>query len=82
MFGPQLHDPTLFIAVIREYHGASPEARGPLANALSDAIISKRVDLAQVRHLLLEGREEELLHTLEQLIELIEPYISEGGVDE
>ena len=77
-----VHDPILFIAVLREYHEADQDARGSLANALSDVIITKRVDLAQVRRALLEGGAHELMDTLDRLIDLIEPYIEEGGVDE
>ena len=77
-----VHEPQLFIVVLREYHDAHQDARGPLANALSDAIITKRVDLAQVRRELLDGGAHELMDTLDRLIDLIEPYIQEGGVDE
>ena len=77
-----IHEPLLFIAVLREYHEAHPDARGSLANALSDVIITKRVDLAQVRHSLLEQGAHELMDTLDRLIDLIEPYIEEGGVEE
>lgn len=77
-----IHEPLLFIAVLREYHEAGQEARGSLANALSEVIIAKRVDLAQVRHHLLEQGAHELTDTLDRLIDLIEPYIEEGGVDE
>ncbi len=99
-----IHEPLLFIAVLREYHDALTEQRarppgppgtragaggdderqagGSLANALSDVIITKRVDLAQVRRSLLEQGAHELMDTLDRLIDLIEPYIEEGGVEE
>lgn len=77
-----MHDPQLFIAVLREFHEADATARGSLANALSDVIITKRVDLAAVRQTLLETGAHELMDTLDRFIELIEPYIEEGGVDE
>lgn len=77
-----VHEPHLFIAVLREYHDAHQDARGPLANALSDAIITKRVDLAEVRRGLLENGAHELMDTLDRLLDVIEPYIEEGGVDE
>lgn len=82
MFEEQVHDPQMFIAVLREYHEAAAEARGSLANTLSDAIITKRVDLAAVRQGLLEQGAHELMETLDRLIDLIEPYIEEGGVEE
>ena len=82
MFEGQVHDPGVFIAALREYHESKPEARGPMANALSDAIITKRVDLAAVRHALLDAGAHELMDTLDRLIDLIEPYIEEGGVEE
>jgi len=82
MFEGQVHEPQAFIETLREFHEANPNARGSLANALSEAIISKRVDLAAVRHALLEAGEHELMDTLDRLIDLIEPYIEEGGVDE
>ena len=82
MFEGQVQDPQVFIAALREFHEGAAEARGGLANALSDAIITKRVDLAAVRHRLLDGGEHELMDTLDRLIDLIEPYIEEGGVEE
>ena len=75
----RVHDPKVFIAVIREYHDAAPDGRGALANALSDAIVGRRIDLAEVRQLLTDDGEDELLATLDQLLELIEPYLDEGG---
>ncbi len=82
MFEGQTHDPQVFIAVLREYHEAPSEQRGELANTVSEAIIAKRVDLAQVRQALLDTGEHELMDTLDRLIDLIEPYIEEGGVGE
>ena len=82
MFEGQTQDPNVFIAALREYHDSPAEQRGHLANALSDAIIHKRIDLAAVRHALLDHGEHELIDTLDRLLDLIEPYIEEGGVDE
>ena len=82
MVDGSVHDPKLFIAVLREYHEAPSDGRGSLANAMADAIVTKRVDLAQVRQELLTIGSHELLDTLDRLIDLIEPYIEEGGVDE
>ena len=82
MFEGQVQDPRVFIAALREFQGSDVEQRGTLANAISDAIISKRVDLAAVRHELLDTGEHDLMDTLNRLIDLIEPYIEEGGVDE
>ena len=72
----------MFIEALREFHETPSEQRGELANALADLIISKRVDLAAVRQELLETGEHELMDELSRLIDLIEPYIEEGGVDE
>lgn len=72
----------MFIEALREFHETPSDARGELANALSDLIISKRVDLAAVRQELLETGEHELMDELSRLVDLIEPYIEEGGVDE
>jgi len=82
MFEGQVQDPKVFIAVLREFHDAPAQNRGGLANAMSDAIITKRVDLAAVRQELLDTGAHELLDTLDRLIDLIEPYIEEGGVEE
>ena len=82
MFESNVHSPQVFIAALRQFHEAEPKARGPLANALSDAIITKRVDLAEVRQALLDNGEADLMDSLDRLIDLIEPYIEEGGVDE
>ena len=82
MFESNVHDPQLFIGALREFHATSSEQRGMLANALSDLIITKRVDLAAVRQGLLDTGEHELMDTLDRLIDLIEPYIEEGGVEE
>ena len=82
MFEGQVHDPQVFIDRLREFHAANAEERGELANALSDAVITKRVDLAAVRQSLLDEGEHELLDALDRLIDLIEPYIEEGGVEE
>ena len=82
MFEGQVQDPKVFIMALREFHDASSAERGPLANAISDAIITKRVDLAAVRQELLDTGEHDLMDALERLIDLIEPYIEEGGVEE
>ena len=82
MFDRHVQDPQVFIAALRDFHGATDDQRGHLANALSELIIGKRVDLAEVRHALLDTGEHELMDTLDRLIDLIEPYIEEGGVEE
>jgi len=82
MFEGQVHEPQAFIASLREYHEAPEDQRGDLANTLSEFIIRKRVDLAAVRQELLDTGEHELTDTLDRLIDLIEPYIEEGGVEE
>ena len=82
MFEGQVQNPQVFIEALREFHAAPAQERGALANALSDAIITKRVDLAAVRQALLDGGEHELMDTLDRLLDLIEPYIEEGGVEE
>ena len=82
MFESNVQDPKLFIAALRQYHEAEGSERGDLANALSELIIRKRVDLGEVRLVLLDAGEHELIDTLDRLIDLIEPYIEEGGVDE
>ena len=79
MFEGQVQDPQMFIAVLREFHEAQAAERGRLANSLSDAIITKCVDLAAVRRDLLETGAHDLVDTLDRLIDLIEPYIEEGG---
>lgn len=82
MFEGQVHDPKVFIAALREFHDADATQRGPMANALSEAIITKRVDLGAVRQELLDAGEQDLLETLDRLMDLIGPYIEEGGVEE
>jgi hypothetical protein len=82
MFEGQVQDPRVFIDALREFHGTEPQQRGALANALSEAIITKRVDLAAVRQELLDDGEAELMDTLDRLLDLIEPYIEEGGAEE
>jgi hypothetical protein len=82
MFEGQVQHPAAFVELLREYREADPAQRGTLANTLSDAIITKRVDLAEVRHRLLTTGEHELMDTLDRLLDLIEPYIEEGGVEE
>lgn len=77
-----MHDPEVFIAVLREFHEAQESQRGALANVMAETITAKRVDLAEVRQALLDRGEYDLLDTLDRLIDLIEPYIEEGGVDE
>ena len=72
----------MFIEALRQFHETDDAQRSDLADALSDLIIAKRVDLAAVRQLLLDESEEALMATLHQLIDLIEPYIEEGGVEE
>ena len=71
-----------FIETLREFHETDAAQRGGLANTLSDLIITKRVDLAEVRLRLADTGEHELMDTLDRLLALIEPYIEEGGVDE
>lgn len=82
MFEEGVQDPKVFVEALRQFHETGIAERGELANALSDAIITKRIDLAEVRHVLLESGEHDLMDTLDRLIDLIEPYIEEGGVDE
>ena len=82
MFEGNVQDPKVFIAALRQFHEAETSQRGHLANAISELIIRKRVDLAEVRHALLDAGEHDLLDTLDRLIDLIEPYIEEGGVEE
>lgn len=82
MFEGQVHDPRVFIEALREFHETEERQRGELANALSELIIAKRVDLAAVRRLLVDEGEQALMDTLDRLLDLIEPYIEEGGVEE
>ena len=82
MFEGQVQDPRVFIAALREFHESEAAQRGGLANALSEAIITKRVDLGAVRQELLNTGAHELMDTLDRLVDLIEPYIEEGGVEE
>ena len=82
MFEGQVHDPQVFINALRLFHETDPEQRGELANAISEAIITKRVDLAEVRQALINGGEDALMDTLDRLLELIEPYLAEGGSEE
>ncbi len=74
-----LHDPAAFIAVLRQFHSTPHGQQGHLANRMSDAILRKYVDLAQVRRELVDGGEIELYDTLEQLLNLIEPYLQDTG---
>ncbi len=82
MFEGQVQDPRVFIEALRQFHESHEAERGELANALSELIITKRIDLAAVRQLLIDEGEEPLLATLYALTDLIEPYIEEGGVEE
>jgi hypothetical protein len=77
-----VQDPRVFIEGLRQYHEAPNEERGPIANGLAELIIRKRVDLAEVRRQLLDSGEAALFDTLDRLVDLIEPYIEEGGVEE
>ena len=82
MFEGQVHDPHVFINALQQYHDTDPERRGELANMISEAIITKRVDLAEVRQALINGGQDALMDTLDRLLELIEPYLAEGGSEE
>jgi hypothetical protein len=82
MFSGPVHDPNTFIEALRDFHEADAEERGPMANTLADLIIAKRVDLAAVRQALLDTGAHDLMDTLDRLVDLIEPYIEEGGVEE
>ena len=82
MFEGQVQDPKIFIAALRQFHDSDEAERGELANQLSERIIRKQVDLAEVRQELLASGEHELMDALHRLIDLIEPYIEEGGVEE
>ena len=79
---PDVEDPRLFVERLRAFQSASGDERGTIANILSDLIITKRVDLAAVRQQLLDTGQADLMDTLDRLIDLIEPYIEEGGVEE
>ena len=82
MFEGQVQEPKVFVETLRQFHEADASQRGHLANTLSELIIRKQVDLAEVRHVLLQTGAHELMDTLDRLLELIAPYIEEGGVDE
>ena len=82
MFEGQVEEPSRFIEALRQFHQTPAEQRGPLANRMSEQIITKRVDLAAVRQQLLDSGEADLMDALDRLIDLIEPYIEEGGVEE
>ena len=79
--GP-VQDPAVFVGDLRRYHESAAVEQGKLANELAELIISKRVDLAAVRQLLLDGGHADLMDALNRLVDLIEPYIEEGGVEE
>ena len=82
MSNQDVEPPQMFVERLRAFHEAPADQRGHLANALSEKIITKRVDLAEVRQVLLDTGRADLMDTLDRLIDLIEPYIEEGGVDE
>jgi len=82
MFEGQVQDPDIFIKTLRQYREAGDSQQGELANVLSDLIISKRIDLAEVRQRLMDAGESELADVLNRLLDLIQPYIEEGGVEE
>lgn len=82
MFEGQVRDPRLFVEALRQFHEMHERDRGELANQLGDLIIQKRVDLAEVRQVLIDESEGALMATLDELLALIEPYLEEGGVDE
>ena len=65
-----------------EFSESPADARGAVANQLSDVMLKKQVDLAQVRRALLDEGAHELLDTLDRLMDLIEPYLTEGSEGE
>ena len=77
-----MHSPEQFVESLRSFHRADERSRAQLANTMAEAITTKTVDLAQVRQLLLDQGEAELLDVLHRLVDLIEPYIDEGGAEE
>ena len=79
MFNVQMQSPEIFVEALRQFHGIEDAKRGELANAMADAIVTKRVDLAAVRQLLLDAGEHELMDTLNRFVDLIEPYLAEDG---
>ena len=81
MFESNLLEPEQFILKLQVFHETREQNKGHLANELSDSIIQKRVDLAAVRLVLLDSGRAALLKTLDRLVDLIEPYIVEGGVE-
>ena len=82
MFEGSVQNPIVFIEGLRQYYHADKTEQGELANALSELIIRKRVDLAVVQQQLLDAGEADLMDALNRLVDLIEPYIEEGGVEE
>ena len=82
MFGGQTQDPQVFISALRQYLEADEAERGEIANALSEAIVHKKVDLAEVRQILLDTGQADLMDALDQFLDLIEPYLMEGGSEE
>ncbi len=74
-----LHDPERFIEALRAFHATAEGSRGSMANALSDAILRKQVDLGLVRQRLVDAGEIELYDELDRFMDLIEPYLSDSG---
>jgi len=81
-FAGDLQHPDEFIVALRAFHESTVFQRGPLANAMSEVITQKRIDLAQVRQQLLDRGETELLDSLNRFVDLLEPYLEEGGAEE
>ena len=82
MFDCGMHEPQAFVEHLEAYRISALKEQSQLANKLSDAIIGKRVDLSVVRQILLDNGRQDLMETLDHLLEVIEPYIEEGGVHE
>ncbi len=82
MFGGQTQDPQVFISALRQYLEANEGDRGEIANALSEAIVAKKVDLAEVRQILLDTGQADLMDALDRFLDLIEPYLMEGSSGE
>ena len=75
-------DMEAFIEELRQLHAEGGQVTGPRANAIAEEIMKGHLHLGHVRERLIVSGEEDVVQTLNALVDLIEPYLQEDVSDE
>ena len=71
-----------FLDELRQLHAEGGQVTGPRANKIAEEIMKGHLHLGEVREQLLHNGEEDVVETLNALVDLIEPYLNEDVADD